>query len=89
MSNENEEFNWEMYRPFYAEIFSQLVANPQFNTFFATHYNLDIDIDDKEKHIAVGVNPISVEETGQRMAIIRAEQEKDSPKIFTPEIFKG
>lgn len=84
-----EDFNWENFAPLYAEIFSQLVANPQFNTFFATHYNLNIDVNDEDKCISVSVMPISQEETAQRMRILREAEADEGPKIITPELYKG
>jgi len=86
---EEENFNWEAFKPLYAEIMSQLVANPQFNTFFVTHYNLDIEIDDKSETIGVSVRTISKEETAQRILALKAMNEEDAPRIVTPELFRG
>lgn len=89
MSEDNEDFNWESFKPLYAEIFSQLVANPQFNTFFVTHYNLDLEIDDEKQVINVAVRTIAKEETAQRILALKAAQEEESPLIVTPSLYTG
>lgn len=89
MIEDNEEFNWEAFKPLYAEIMAQLVANPQFNTFFVTHYTLDIIVDDDTQMINVAVRTIAKEETAQRILALKAAQEEDNPLIITPSLYTG
>lgn len=77
-------FTWELIKPLYGEIFSQLIEMPHFIEWFATNCDIDIHMDEEEERILVQVNPVSLQETAKRVLALQKAKAEEGPLIVEP-----